>query len=523
MEVIGDNLRIGAEDKMTTNHIYHPRVHAAQLPDKPAIISAATGDIITYAQMEAMANRYAHLLRGHGLKADDAVAVLLGNDPVYLPLAWASQRTGIYFVAISTKLTPPEIAYIVKDSGAKLLISCEQLAGPALEALLAPVPVIYIENDPAAGLPETPVADERAGIDMLYSSGTTGRPKGIRPALPDDPNILLDNPLSAMARVTLGMGPDDRYFGPAPLYHSAPLRWSMVIHRLGGTVILADKFDAEGSLAMIEKYKVTHSQWVPTHFVRMLKLPEEVRARYDVSSMKIALHAAAPCPVPVKSAMIEWWGPVLLEYYAGTELCGMTLITSAEWLAHKGSVGKGLIGRIEICDETGERVATGVDGLVHFADGLNFEYHNDPVKTAACRNKYGWITLGDIGHVDTDGYLYLTDRQSFMIISGGVNIYPQEVENLLVTHPAVMDAAVIGAPDDEMGERVVAVIQLMDHSNASDKLAADLTTWMRERLSGVKVPRQIDFVTELPRHPTGKLYKQVLRERYRNASTQSAR
>jgi fatty-acyl-CoA synthase len=500
---------------MIANPIYHPRAHAVAHPDRPAIISPATGNIITYAELEATANRYAHLLRRHGLQDGDAVAVLLGNDPLYLALAWAAQRSGLYFVGISTKLTPAETAYIVNDSGARLLLSCPQLAGAALQAMLAPVPIIHVDNDPASAFPQTPIDDERAGTDMLYSSGTTGQPKGVRPPLPANPDILPETEMTALARDHLGIGPDTRYLSPAPLYHAAPLRWAMVVHRLGGTFILLEKFDAENVLSVIEHYKVTHSQWVPTHFVRMQKLPDAVRAQYDVSSLKLAIHAAAPCPLPVKVAMIDWWGPILLEYYAGTESNGMTMITSSEWLTHPGSVGKAVIGRLEICDETGEPVLPGVDGLIHFADGPPFEYHNDPLKTAASRNQHGWTTLGDIGHIDADGYLYLTDRQSFMIISGGVNIYPQEIENLLLTHPSVLDAAVIGAPDEEMGERVIAVLQLVDPAAASDELASALTAWMRERLSGVKLPRQIDFVAELPRQPTGKLHKRLLRELYR--------
>ena len=502
---------------MTADPVYHPRAFASALPDKPAVIAAWSGAVMTYAELEAASNRYAHLLRAQGLRDGDAVAILLGNDPLYLALAWAAQRCGVYFVGISTKLTPAEIAYIVQDSGAKLLLSNRKLAGPELASLIAPVPVLHVEEDPASGLPETPIADERAGTDMLYSSGTTGKPKGVRPPLPADPDIGSETEMTALARLRLGIGPETRYLGPAPLYHAAPLRWGMVIHRLGGTLILMDKFDPREALSTIERYRVTHSQWVPTHFVRMQKLPAEARKAYDVSSMKLAIHAAAPCPVPVKAAMIDWWGPILLEYYAGTEGNGMTMIAAPEWLAHPGSVGKAVIGRIEICDDRGEPVPPGVDGLVHFADGPAFAYHNDPEKTAASRNRHGWTTLGDIGHVDHEGYLYLTDRQRFMIISGGVNIYPQEIENLLITHPDVLDAAVIGAPDEEMGERAVAVVQLIDPATASDARAAALEAWLRERLSSVKLPKQIDFVAELPRQPTGKLYKRLLREQYRAA------
>ena len=492
----------------------HPRHHAAGDPARAALILAESGRIITYAELEARANRAAHLYRSVGLAIGGSVAVLLDNHERYLEFMWAAQRSGLYGVCLSSRLTAAEIGYIVQDSGATAIVTSHAFA--PLVAGLAPT-ILYVEDDPAAGFPDTPIADERAGTDMLYSSGTTGRPKGIRLTLPEDGAIDGENALEQLAG-RLGIGAGSVYLGPAPLYHAAPLRWSMTVQRLGGTVVLMEKFDPIGVLATIERYRVTHSQWVPTHFVRLLKLPPDDRARHDLSSLKLAIHAAAPCPVPIKRAMIDWWGPVLLEYYAGTEGNGLTMIGSAEWLTHPGSVGRAVIGRLEICDEDGEPVPAGTDGLVHFADGPAFSYHNDPDKTAAARNRHGWTTLGDIGHVDGEGFLYLTDRQSFMIISGGVNIYPQEIENLLVTHPAVMDAAVIGAPDAEMGERVVAIVQPVDWSQAGDALAAELTAWLRERLSGVKTPRQIDFMAELPRHPTGKLYKRLLRDRYRAAA-----
>jgi fatty-acyl-CoA synthase len=317
-----------------------------------------------------------------------------------------------------------------------------------------------------------------------------------------------------LARGLYGLGPDSIYLSPAPLYHAAPLRWSMTVQRLGGTVVMMEHFDPERALAAIERYHVNASQWVPTHFVRMLKLDEATRARYDLSSLKVAIHAAAPCPVPVKEAMIAWWGPVLYEYYAGSEGNGLTTIASPEWLTHKGSVGKAAYGVLHICDEQGEDLPPGAEGLVYFEGGGAFEYHNDPAKTAEARNARGWSTLGDIGRIDDEGYLYLTDRKSFMIISGGVNIYPQEIENRLITHPRVADVAVIGGPCPEMGERVVAVVQPVDMAEAGEALAAELTAWCRAELSGVKTPRQIDFAAELPRHATGKLYKRLLRDRY---------
>jgi long-chain acyl-CoA synthetase len=369
-----------------------------------------------------------------------------------------------------------------------------------------------------ARFPSTPVADETPGAAMLYSSGTTGRPKGVKRPLPGGPLTNAVAPVEAAS--AFGLGPDAVYLSPAPLYHAAPLGWSMTVHRMGGTVVLMEKFDAEECLRLIEKHQVTHAQFVPTHFVRMLRLPAEVRSRYDLRSLRVAIHAAAPCPVPVKEQMIDWWGPILHEYYAGTEGNGRTTISSAEWLAHKGSVGRAKPPvEVKICGEDGEPLPPRSEGLVFFAGGGRFEYHNAPEKTADSTNQYGWTTLGDVGWLDEEGYLYLTDRKSFMIISGGVNIYPQEIENLLITHPKVADAAVVGAPDEEMGEKVVAVIQPMDWADAGDALRRELTAFCRANLSGVKLPRAIDFMAELPRHATGKLYKRLIRDAYWNKKT----
>lgn len=370
-------------------------------------------------------------------------------------------------------------------------------------------------EDALAAMPATRIADERAGVDMLYSSGTTGRPKGVKVPLPEEEEIDAPNSLVMLASAAFGINADSIYLSPAPLYHAAPLRWSMTIHRLGGTVVLMKKFDPEAALAAIQHYRCNAAQFVPTHFVRMLKLPAEVRAQYDVSSMKSAIHAAAPCPVPVKQAMIDWWGPVLLEYYAGSEGNGMTFATSQDWLAHKGTVGRAILGTVHIVGEDNEtEVPVGEEGAVFFESDNVFEYHDDPEKTASSRNSKGWSTLGDVGKLDADGFLYLTDRKSFMIISGGVNIYPQEIENHLVTHPKVADVAVVGGPHEEMGEEVIAVIQPADMADATDEFRDELGAYARQKLSGVKVPRRIDFMEALPRHDTGKLYKRLLRDQY---------
>ena len=364
------------------------------------------------------------------------------------------------------------------------------------------------------------IADESAGRDMLYSSGTTGRPKGIKTELLDEA-IDAPTPLLALARKLYGLGPDSIYLSPAPLYHAAPLRFNMTVMRCGGTSVLMEHFEAEEALALIERHRVTHSQWVPTMFVRMLKLPPDARARYDLSSLRVAIHAAAPCPVPVKEEMIRWWGPVLYEYYAGTEGNGYVACNSQEWLAHKGTVGRALLGEVRILDDDGAVLPPGETGTLYFANGPAFEYHNDPRKTAVSRSREGWSTLGDVGHLDAEGYLYLTDRKDYMIISGGVNVYPQEVENLLVTHPKVADVAVLGVPNEDLGEEVKAVVQPMDWRDAGPALAAELMAYCRGNLSHIKCPRSIDFEPELPRHPTGKLYKRLLRERYRGNAARS--
>ena len=507
----------------------HPSIHAKTQPDRAAIIMAGSGETITFAELDKRSNQVAQLLRARGVKIGDTVALCMENHPWFFCLTWGFQRAGLHYVGISSRLTPPEIAYILEDSGAKLLFGSAYLAptldevaklAPQVEQLRFDTPGPLSAEDALAAMPATPIADERAGVDMLYSSGTTGQPKGVKLPLPEDPAIDQANALVGLTMMAFGIKPDSVYLSPAPLYHAAPLRWSMTIQKLGGTVVVMEKFDPELALAAIEKYQITDSQFVPTHFVRMLKLPEEVRRKYDVSTLKCAIHAAAPCPVPVKRAMIEWWGPVLYEYYAGTEGNGFTFVTSPEWLERPGTVGRALTGIVRVCDENGDEVPRGTEGQIFFepTEGMvAFEYHNDPGKTADAKNKHGWSSLGDVGYEDEDGYVFLTDRKSFMIISGGVNIYPQEIENLLVTHPKVADAAVIGAPDPDFGERVVAVVQPLDMADAGPELADELIAYLAPQLSRVKMPRQIDFRAELPRELTGKLYKRHLRDEYKAA------
>lgn len=505
------------------SHPYQPRHHA---PDKPAFVICETGEIVSFGQLEARANQGAHLMRAAGIGIGEHIAILMENSREFLEICFAADRAGVYYTTISTHLTAPEIAYILRDCGARMLVTsdCHVATLAALGELLGCV--IYVvgqRNDTGEcfswqcatrSLPTTPIADEHQGLDMLYSSGTTGRPKGIKWPLPDDSpggrTMLLD-----LLTTLFGYDAETRYLSPAPLYHAAPLRHSMVTIRMGGTVFVMQKFDAVHALELIERHRITHSQWVPTMFIRLLKLPEAERMRHDLSSMKMAVHAAAPCPVEVKRRMFDWWGDIIHEYYSGTENNGFTAIDSAEWRAHPGSVGRAKLGVIHICDETGAELPPGTEGEVYFENGHQFAYHNDPQKTAACTNAKGWTTLGDIGRLDAEGYLYLTDRKSFVIISGGVNIYPQETEDVLLGHPLVLDAAVIGVPNEEFGEEVKAVVQLVAGQTGTEALAQDLIAHCRARLSPVKCPRSIDFHDHLPRSATGKLYKRQLRDSYR--------
>ena len=503
----------------------HPYIHAKSHPDKPAYIMAGSGETMTYRQLDRQSNRIAQLFRSLGLKAGDHIALFLENNARFFELCWGAQRSGLVYTALSSRLTAAEVDYIVGDCGARLFITSNYLAEKAAELapLLKGVSHRFMIDGTIAGhdsweeavarCPATPIADQIAGHDMLYSSGTTGRPKGVRPVQEPQP-IDYDNPLLAITRKLYGMGEDTVYLSPAPLYHAAPLRFNMSVMRLGGTSVIMEHFDAEDFLKLVEKHKITHSQLVPTMFVRFLKLPDEVRLKYDVSSLRCAIHAAAPCPIPTKEKMIAWWGPIIWEYYGGTEGNGLTICNSAEWMAHKGTVGRAVVGKLKICDDDGNELPQGEAGTVYFAECRKFEYHNDPKKTAESRNAQGWSTLGDVGYVDADGFLHLTDRKAFMIISGGVNIYPQEAENLLITHPKVMDCAVFGVPNPDFGEEVKAVVQPRDMADAGPALADELLAFCRQHVSALKCPRSIDFERELPRHPTGKLYKRLLRDRY---------
>jgi long-chain acyl-CoA synthetase len=503
-------------------------LHAKTRPQQTAFIMAGSGERATYAELDARTNRLAHLLRQQGLKRLDHYAIFMENNSRYLEACGAGERSGLYFTCVNSYLTPGELAYIVNNSESRVLITSRAKLDIAREAIkdCPRLELCVVADGPGeserivglaaatAGLPDTPIADESVGTAMLYSSGTTGRPKGIVRPLPEQPpsqQLPLFDFLQKLWHYRDGM----IYLSPAPLYHSAPQAAVNLTIRMGGTAIIMEHFDPEQYLRLVEQYKVTHSQLVPTMFSRMLKLPEEVRRRHDVSSLEIAIHAAAPCPVAVKEDMIRWWGPIIHEYYGATEGLGFTACNSEEWLAHRGTVGKVLLGDLHILDANMQPCPAGTPGTVWFKTATPFEYFNDPGKTAEARSADGSMsTVGDVGYVDGDGYLYLTDRATFMIISGGVNIYPQECENLLITHPKVADAAVFGVPNADLGEEVKAVIQPMAGVAAGPELAQELIEFCARSLSRQKVPRSVDFIEEMPRLPTGKLYKRLLRDRY---------
>jgi long-chain acyl-CoA synthetase len=506
----------------------YPGKHAATDPQRPAFIMAQTGAVVTYGELEVRTNRLAHLLRASGLSPRDHYAIFVENSPRYLETCGAGERAGLYYTCINSYLTAEELAYIVNNSEAKILITSEAKRDVALAALKN-CPKIelclvvdgrgdgkHVQNldEATAPYPAPPIADEALGTPMLYSSGTTGRPKGILRPLPLQPpsqQLPLFDFLVRLWRYR------DRmiYLSPAPLYHSAPQAAVNLTIRQGGTAIIMERFDPERYLELVDTYKVTHSQLVPTMFSRLLKLPEAVRQRYDLSSLEVVIHAAAPCPIQVKEQMIEWWGPIIHEYYGATEAVGFSACDSAEWLAHRGTVGRVLFGELHVLDDAMQPSPTGTPGTLWFKTATPFQYFNDPVKTAEARSADGSMsTVGDVGYLDNDGYLYLTDRASFMIISGGVNVYPQECENLLITHPKVADAAVFGVPNEDLGEEVKAAIQLMPGIAPGPGIAEELIAFCAEHLARQKCPRSIDFEAELPRLPTGKLYKRVLRDRY---------
>jgi fatty-acyl-CoA synthase len=506
----------------------HPGKHAKKNPDAPAHIMGISGEIVTWGELDERSNRLTQLMWDAGLRRGDHLAIFMENHPRYFEVYWAAIRSGLYLTTVNRYLSAEEATFIIADCGARVLVTSAAL-GDVAEAVLPGIPDCPVRlmvdgtregfdaYEPAiAAFPNRPLDKPWLGETMLYSSGTTGQPKGIMRPLSDatvDDVSLLPGLLGGLFQMT----EDSVYLSPAPLYHSAPIGFTTTIQSLGGTPVVMEKFDVVEALRCIEAYRVTHSQWVPTMFSRMLKHPEEDRVRFDLSSHQVAIHAAAPCPPRVKHEMIDWWGPILVEYYGGTELNGLTYINSEDWLAHEGSVGKSVMGTLRICDDDGNEVATGEDGLIYFErDSVTFRYHGDEEKTRSSQHPLHetWSALGDVGHVDEDGFLYLTDRKTFMIISGGVNIYPMEIENALITHPLVLDVAVIGVPNEDFGEEVKAIVQLVEGEVASPEIEQQLLEFCQAHLAHYKCPRSVDFEAELPRLPTGKLYKRFLRDRY---------
>ena len=501
----------------------HPWAQAAARPDAPAVIMDS-GATLTYGELASRSARAARLFRAGGLGPGDHIAIFMENNLHFLEVAWAAQSAGLYFTPVNRHLRPAEVEYILSDCGARALVTSRALAEPASALVGTPGIRLMVGGSldgfedyekAIAGMPELAWGEAVEGREMLYSSGTTGRPKGVRKDLPltplgDEGAIPV---LIARNLISRGFGPGAVYMSPAPLYHSAPLVYCMSSHRVGATVVVMEHFDPARCLELMARHRVTHAQFVPTMFVRLLQLPDEERERHDLSSLQWAVHAAAPCPVDIKRRMLEWWGPIIDEYYAGTEDIGSSFISAEEWLAHPGSVGRP-IAETHILDEEGNELPPGVPGTIWFAGGRSFAYHNDPQKTESVTNERGWRTLGDIGYLDAEGYLYLTDRAAHMIIAGGVNIYPQETENVLAGHPEVADVAVIGVPDPDMGEAVKAVVQARDPAAAGPELERELITYCTERLARYKCPRSVDFVEELPRDPNGKLYKRLLRQKY---------
>jgi fatty-acyl-CoA synthase len=507
----------------------HPGIHARQDPSRTAIVMAESGRSSTYGDLESNSCRLANLLRSHGLKAGDHLAVFMENNLSYLEVVWAGLRSGLHVTPVNRYLTASEAGYIVRDCGAAALVTSGACAAVAAD-VVAQCPGLSVKlvvggvaegftgyAEALAPYSPVPLPEQPLGEFMLYTSATTGQPKGVMHELS---GRLIDDglPVAQGLEALFGFDGATVYLSPAPLYHIAPLAFSITVLTLGGQVIVMERFDEVEALRLIERHAVTASQWVPTMFIRMLKLPAETRASFDLSSHRLAIHAAAPCPVPVKRSMIDWWGPILWEYYGASEAYGLTLCNSDEWLAHPGSVGKAVLGSIRICGEQGSELPVGEAGLVYFSrDCPPFEYHGDADKTTSSRHPDhpGWTTVGDLGHVDSDGYLYLIGRTAFTIISGGVNIYPQEIEDLLVTHEAVLDAAVIGVPNEEYGEEVKAVVELTAAAQDGPDLRDELLRFCRERLAAYKVPRSLDVVAALPRLPTGKLYKHQLLASYR--------
>ncbi len=509
---------------MSTGH--HFSLHAAQHGGSPACITAKSGETLSYAGLEATTNQTAQLFRNLGLSKGDSIVLFCENSTRFYEIIWGAHRAGLYYTPISWHATAHEIAYIIENAQASAFIASNRFSQAARKTLeLLNLDVLALSLfDEIEGFESleskrsaesiSPIGDETSGREMMYTSGTTGRPKGVK--FPLDGSPIDKAPQDDLFLMGEGYGPNARVMAPGPLYHASPLMSTRAMHRFGGAVVIIDKFDAMEMLEYIERYQVTHIICVPTHFARLLDIDKEVRSRFDVSSVQCIMHTGAPCPVSTKRAMIEWFGPVIIEYYGGTERIGGAMIRSQEWLEHPGSIGKVAVGSAYAVDEeTWEVLAPNEIGVIYFDGGEKFEYHGDADKTKGIHSPQGWRTLGDVGRIDEDGYIYLTDRKSNMIITGGVNVYPQEAEQRLMEHPLVVDVAVFGIPNDAFGEEVKAAVQLAESAESSTKLSDELIDFCKEVLAPVKCPRTIDFEEQLPREANGKLYKKKLIERYR--------
>ena len=504
----------------------HPRLVAAADPGRAAIIVAETGEWQSYSELVERADRAARLFDSMGIEAGDTIGIIAENHLRYAELCWAAKNSGLYYVCASTHLDSGDLAYIIENSGMRLLLVSAAMAGQAgaALALVADPPAMMLIDESRPGVPcyeievmkhpALPIEGRMAGASMLYSSGTTGRPKAVRPLLgvrpPEEPprrqQMLID---------AFEFGPEMVLINPGPLYHAAPGRKMMTTLRLGGTVVIFRRFDPAAVLKAIEAYRGTHGFFVPTMFVRLLRYRRDGNPIPDHSSLSSVVHGAAPCPASIKQAMIDWWGPIIHEVYGGTEGMGHTVIRAEEWLRHKGSVGRPPTGcRMKIVDAEGRLLPQGVPGRIFMANGNRFSYLGDEAKTRAVHDEEGFATFGDIGYLDAEGYLYLTDRESHMIISGGVNIYPQEAENILIDHPAIADVAVIGIPDPEFGENVLAIVEPIGWPEDEPALARDIIAFCRARLSPIKCPRTVEFIRTLPRNEMGKVRKRDLRRQF---------
>lgn len=502
------------------------RYWAEAAPEK-TVLEFEHRPAVTFAELEVMANRFASLFRSHGLRPGDHVAVILHNQPEIIGALWGAYRAGVYLTPVANSFSASELAYVVANSDASLVIADERFndklyqiedmhPGPAHRFIIGERAGWQPLGEALAAQSARPLPAETPGSLMLYTSGTTGAPKGVIRPLPTSEQIGGGPPHFAGYPIELyGLSPQTRYLSTAPLYHAAPMVWAFSVTAGGGTAFIMSKFDPEAALSHLEQHAITHSQWVPTMFSRLLALPEERRAGFHAPHHIAAWHAAAPCPVPVKRQMIEWWGPIINEYYGGSESVGQTLLTSPEWLERPGTVGRARRGTIHILDDGENDLPPGTVGGVYFDPPSKFAYYKDPEKTAAQTSRQGYQTFGDIGYLDNEGYLFLTDRKNDVIISGGVNLYPQEIEQAVQEVPEVDDCAVAARPDGDFGERPVAFVLLRPGASDPEALVSRIRDFCRQRLGTTKQPAEIRIVNELPRTETGKILRRVLRDQLR--------